>query len=188
MSFKVGLSGEFERHPTPPPSFPAPCPIFFYLIWFDFTFCSISNLGMFPVDRFCAIINPPQVYDNLRFSESFCLYFFHYYQYQQNYGLSFYLDTRIKSLISLPNHSHLWFRYLTISIEYGFIKGPLCTHFSLVMNETTIVWRIQVLYNELEGEDWHKRHKEVKIRMRSGIDMYWIRVDWRGRTQKTELR
>lgn len=23
--------------------------------------CSISNLGMFPVDHFCAIINPPQV-------------------------------------------------------------------------------------------------------------------------------
>lgn len=31
-------------------------------IWmFWHCFCSISNLGMYPVDHFCAIINPPQV-------------------------------------------------------------------------------------------------------------------------------
>lgn len=116
--------------PLPPTNYMCPI-ILFYFILLYFTFCSISNLGMFPVDCFCAIINPPQVYDNLRFSESFCLYIFHYYQYQRNYGLSFCLDTWIKSLISLPNHSHLWFRYLTISIEYGFIKGPLCTPLQL---------------------------------------------------------
>lgn len=40
---------------------------FFFLFWLEdedhsfVFFCSISNLGMYPVDQFCAIINPPQV-------------------------------------------------------------------------------------------------------------------------------
>jgi hypothetical protein len=34
---------------------------FHILTFYDLFLCSISNLGMYPVDHFCAIINPPQV-------------------------------------------------------------------------------------------------------------------------------
>lgn len=63
MSFKVGLSGEFL-------TVQAYCSVAYaliiccnqqYIYLSFYILCSISNLGMFPVDHFCAIINPPQV-------------------------------------------------------------------------------------------------------------------------------
>lgn len=95
--------------------------------------CSISNLGMYPVDKFCAIINPPQVfttstlleYLDVKLVNFFTLYYFPFCLWSQI----------ISTILLIPMFFHSFFKDDMIN-QFICPFTRLCT---ISTNELTIL-------------------------------------------------